>query len=52
LSIAKSVFWFQFELLDDYEHPSPIPDDLLIQHSLEANQGYIVLGTKGSGTSV
>ena len=38
-------------MLDDYDHPTPIPQDLLIQHFIEANQGYIVLGTKDSGLS-
>ncbi len=39
----------KFELLDDYDHPPPIPRDLLIQHSLQANQGYVIIGTKQSG---
>jgi hypothetical protein len=47
--LSKNFFFSKFELLDDYDHPPPIPQDLLIQHSLQANQGYVIIGTKQSG---
>ena len=36
-------------MLEGYQHPAPMAEDLLMKHDIPAEHGYFILGTKGTG---